>query len=130
MGGGQTSEIISSCFGTNQVDLVALTAARPDEFDRLPAKYQLLRRARFVSLINPREQGVIPSHEAMAAVRALPSYVDAVMWHPEGQSLPRTVDVATQPGFVYLISDDPAKVVADFRKLRQIERDYLYDPAE
>jgi biotin carboxylase len=129
MGGGQIPEIISSCFGANQVDLLALTAARPDEFDRLPAEYQLLRRVRYVSLINPREQGVIPSHEAMAAVRALPSFVDAVMWHPEGQTLPRTVDVATQPGFVYLISDDPAQVTADYQKLRQLERDYLYDPA-
>jgi biotin carboxylase len=130
MGGGQTPEIISSCFGTNQVDLLALTAAKPDEFDRLPAEYQLLRQVRYVSLINPREQGVIPSHETMSAVRALPSYVEAVMWHPEGQPLPRTIDVATQPGFVYLISDDPAQVATDYENLRQLERDYLYDPGK
>ena len=128
MGGGQTPEIITRGFGTNQVDLLALSVAKPDEFDRLPAEYQLLQRPRFVSLMNPRNRGVIPSREAMAAVRALPSYVDAVMWHPEGHSLPRTIDVATQPGFVYLISDDPAQVVADYQELRRIERDYLYDP--
>ena len=59
MGGGQTPEIITRCFGTNQVDLLALSVARPDEFDRLPAtEYQLLQRPRFVSLMNPRDRGV------------------------------------------------------------------------
>lgn len=29
-------------------------------------------------------------------------------------------------GFVYLISDDPAQIVTDYRKLRQIEETQLY----
>ncbi|MFI7013105.1 ATP-grasp domain-containing protein [Streptomyces sp. NPDC050164] len=128
MGGGQVLEINNRCFGTNQVELLALSVAQPDEFDRLPTTaYQLLQHHRFVHLINPREHGVIPSHEAMAAIRALPSHVFTVMRHAEGQSLSRTIDVATQPGYVFLISEDPAQIRADYQKLREIERDYLYD---
>jgi biotin carboxylase len=127
LAGGQVPEIITRCFGTNQVDLLALSVARPDEFDRLPTTaYPLLQRPRFVTLINPRDHGVVPSHEAMAAVRALPSYAGALMAHPAGHPLPRTIDVATQPGYIYLISDDPAEILADYQELRQIERD-LYD---
>jgi biotin carboxylase len=131
LGGGQILEINTRCLGTNQVEALALAVAKPDEFNRLPTTaYQLLERPRTVSLINPRDLGVAPTHEAMAAIRALPSYAYTVMTHPEGQPLPRTIDVATQPGYVYLISDDPAQIAADYQRLREIERDYLYDPAQ
>jgi len=128
MGGGQVLEISNRCFGTNQVELLALSVAEPEEFDRLSGTgYQVLQHHRFVHLINPREHGVIPSHEAMAAIRALPSHVFTVMRHSEGQSLSPTIDVATQPGYVFLISDDPAQLVADYLTLREIEQDHLYD---
>ena len=128
---GQILEINTRCLGTNQVELLALAVAKPDEFNRLPTTaYQLLEHPRTVSLINSRDHGAAPSHEAMAAIRALPSCAHTVITHPEGQPLPRTIDVATQPGYVYLISDDPAQIAADYQRLRQIERDYLYDPGQ
>ncbi|MGH3767191.1 MAG: ATP-grasp domain-containing protein [Pseudonocardiaceae bacterium] len=127
LGGGQVPENSNRCFGTNQIDLLALSVANPAEFDRLPTTaYQLLQRLRFVHLINPRDHGVAPSHETMAAIRALPSYAHTLMTQPEGHLLPRTIDVATQPGYVILISDDPAELRADYQKLREIERDHLY----
>jgi biotin carboxylase len=126
-GGGQVPEISSRCLGTNQIELIGLSVADPDEFDRLPTTaYQLLERLRYVHLINPDDHGVAPSQEAMAAIRALPSYVHAVTTHPAGNPLPRTVDVATQPGYVILISEDPERLRADYRKLREIERAHLY----
>ncbi|MFI8962320.1 ATP-grasp domain-containing protein [Streptomyces sp. NPDC053493] len=128
LGGGQIPEITTRCFGVNQVDLLALSVADPDAFDRVPTTaYRMLRHPRFVALINPRDRGVVPSHEQMAEVRALPSYAHTVMAHPAGHVLPRTVDVATWPGYVILIADDPAETLADYRKLREIELDHLYD---
>jgi biotin carboxylase len=129
LGGGQVLDINKRCFGVNQVELLALSIANPEEFDRLPVTaYQLLQHPRNVSLINPRDHGVVPSYEAMAAIRALPSYVQTVLVHPEGHPLPRTIDVLTQPGYVWLISDDPAQLEADYQRLRQIELDDLYAP--
>ncbi|MFD1659667.1 ATP-grasp domain-containing protein [Streptomyces caeni] len=126
-GGGQVPDIARRCLGTNQIELVGLSVVDPDEFDRLPTTaYQLLEGLRYVHLINPNDHGVAPSHEAMAAIRALPSYAHAVTTHPAGDPLPRTVDVATQPGYVILISEDPEQLRADYRKLREIERDHLY----
>lgn len=128
LGGGQVPEINNRCFGANQIDLLAQSVVNPDEFNRLPTTaYQLLQHPCNVSLINPRDYGVVPSHETMAAIRALPSYAYTLMAHPEGRPLPRTIDVATQPGWVFLISDDPEMIRADYQKLRQIEHDYLYD---
>ncbi|MGW5271508.1 ATP-grasp domain-containing protein [Streptomyces sp. NPDC004044] len=126
-GGGQVPAIADRCLGTNQIDLIALAVANPDEFDQLPTTaYQLLRRVRYVHLINRGDHGVAPSHEAMAAIRALPSFAHAVTTHPAGDPLPRTVDVATQPGYVILLSEDPEQLRADYQKLRDIEGDHLY----
>ncbi|MET7680652.1 ATP-grasp domain-containing protein [Streptomyces sp. NPDC005423] len=126
-GGGQVPDISDRCFGTNQIDLLALSVANPAEFDQLPTTaYQLLQRMRYVHLINSSDRGVAPSHETMAAVRALPSYAHTRLSHPEGDPLPRTIDVATQPGYVILISDDPAELRADYQRLRELERDQLY----
>jgi biotin carboxylase len=128
IGGAHAPDVLRRCFGTNQVDLLALSVAKPDEFDRLPTTARpLLQRTRSVSLINPRDSGVVPSHESMAEIRALPSHAYTSMWHPEGRRLPRTIDAGTAPGLIYLVSDDPAVILADYQKLRQIERDYLYD---
>lgn len=124
LGGGGFPEIYARSLGANQVDLLALSVTKPDEFDRLPdSVHKLLRHTRFVNLINSSDHGIGPSEEAMAAVRALPSCAHVVLMHPEGQPLPRTVDFGTQPGFVILIADELAELQADYRKLREIERD-------
>jgi biotin carboxylase len=128
IGGAHAPDVLRRCFGTNQVDMLALSVAKPEEFDRLPTTARpLLQRTRSVSLINPRDSGVVPSHELMAEIRALPSHAYTSMWHPVGRRLPRTIDAGTAPGLIYLVSDDPAEILADYQKLRQIERDYLYD---
>jgi biotin carboxylase len=127
-GGGQVPEINKRCFGTNQIELFVQSIVDPEGFGRLPTTaYRLLQHPRDVSLINSREHGVVPSEEMLAAVRALPSYAHTLMAHPAGHPLPRTIDVATQPGWIFLISDDPEVIRADYRKLRQMELDYLYD---
>lgn len=126
-GGGQIPDISNRCLGTNQIDLLAVSVARPDEFDRLPTTaYRLLERMRYVHLINPSDRGVAPSDEKMAAIRSLPSYAFERLAKPAGEPLSRTVDVATQPGYVILVSGDPAQLLADYRTLRDIERDQLY----
>jgi hypothetical protein len=43
-----------------------------------------------------------------------------------GQSLPETVDLATSPGYVYLVSDQPDGLERDYRRLRELEAGPLY----
>lgn len=130
IGGGAVPEILERGLEANQIDLLAMSVGNPDEFNRLPTSvYRLLRHIRFVSLINLADGGVSPSPEKMAAVRALPSCAHVVLAHPAGHSLVRTVDLATQPGFVFLVADDLDELQADYHKLRELERDYLYTDA-
>jgi len=66
----------------------------------------------------------------MASIRALPSHARTVLAFPPGHPLPRTTDVATSPGFVYLISDTPTQIAADYEALRRLEEECLYDLPE
>jgi biotin carboxylase len=126
-GGSHLPEVVSMCLAANQVELLALSIARPGEFLRMVgAPYQLRRHLRYVSLINPRD-GVVPSWERLAAVRALPSYAEMLLTAPAGLTMPPTVDLLSSPGYVYLISDDPRRIEADYQELRRLERAGLYD---
>jgi biotin carboxylase len=124
--GSQLPDVVSRCFGTNQVELTALSIARPQEFARLAGTpYRLATNVRYVSLINPRP-GVVPSHEDLAAVRSLPSFAAMALTLPAGRPLPQTVDLVTSPGYVYLVSDDPGQLESDYRRLRELEATTLY----
>jgi hypothetical protein len=127
LGGSQSPDIVSRCLGMNQVELTALAMARPAEFTRLAGTpYQLRERVRYVQLITPKD-GIAPSDAALAPVRALPSFADAVLVWRGGTFVPRTIDLATSPGYVYLISDDQAQIEADYKELRQLEQTGLYN---
>lgn len=129
LGGSHLPEVVSRCLGTNQVEQLALAIARPEELTqkRIPP-YQLLTHLRYVTLINPQD-GVVPAPERFAKVRSLDSFLDMVLTTPAGEPAPRTVDLATSPGYVYLSATDPAQIDADYRRLREMEENGLYEPA-
>ncbi|HEY2577319.1 MAG TPA: ATP-grasp domain-containing protein [Streptosporangiaceae bacterium] len=126
LGGGQMPDALSRCVGTNQIDSLALSIARPGEFLRQARRpYRLLSHLRCVNLISETD-GVVPPAGGWAAVRALGSFAGLLLSLPEGSPVPRTIDLATCPGAVYLTSDDPAIIEADTERLRELDRTGLY----
>jgi biotin carboxylase len=126
VGGSHLPHIVSRCLGTSQVDITALSIARPAEFSRLAGTpYQLATNLRYMSLISPRA-GTVPSDPALEQVRSLPSFAEMRLTMPAGGQLPATVDLATSPGYVYLISDDPGQLDTDYQRLRELEDTVLY----
>jgi biotin carboxylase len=126
LGGGQMPDVLSRCVGTNQVDSLALSIARPREFLRRARRpYRLLSHLRCVNLISETDACVPPAAK-WAPVRALGSFAGLVLSLPEGSLMSRTIDLATCPGAVYLASDDPAIIEADTGRLRELERTGLY----
>jgi biotin carboxylase len=121
-------DVVTRCLGTNQVELTALSIARPEEFARIAGTpYELRTHLRYVSLINPGS-GVVPSEDDLEAVRSLPSFVAMTMTLPAGRPITQTVDLASSPGYVYLASDDPRHLERDYRRLRELEATTLYAP--
>jgi biotin carboxylase len=126
LGGSHLPHIVSRCLGADQVEVTALSIARPAEFARLAGTpYRLTTHLRYVSLISSRP-GTVPSDADLEQVRSLPSFAEMTMTLPAGEPLPPTVDLATSPGYVYLISDDPRQLDADYRRLRDLEETVLY----
>ncbi|WP_314415010.1 ATP-grasp domain-containing protein [Streptomyces kroppenstedtii] len=128
-GGSHTPSVVSRFLGTDQLACLARAVARPDQaaLGRLP-RYRPRAHLRYVTLLSPRAGGPL-SAERFARVRALGTFVEMALTMPEGTVLPRTRDLASSPGFVYLASADPARVAADHRRLRALEHGDLYGPA-
>ena len=126
LGGAHLPDIVSRSIGTNQIDLLALAIARPEEVTagRLP-EYRLRNHVRFLNLIVPRD-GVIPAEPGWAPVRALDSFLELIVTQPAGARIARTVDLASSPGYLYLSADDPTQIERDYARLRELERAGLY----
>jgi biotin carboxylase len=126
VGGSHLPHIVARCLGTSQVEMLALSVARPAEFARLAGTpYELATNVRYVSLISPRA-GTVPSESALEPVRALPSFAEMKLTMPAGEHVGATVDLATSPGYVYLISGNQDQLDADYRRLRELEETVLY----
>lgn len=131
LGGGQMPDLLARCVGTNQVDRLAFAIVNPDDFvqeSQLP--YELRSRVRCVNLISLSDGTVPATEEAWAQVRALRSYVGLVLNLPAGSPAPRTVDLATCPGYLYLSSADAGQIEADYAQFRELERTGLYHPED
>lgn len=128
LGGAHLPEIVTRSIGTNQVDLLALAIAQPEQVTegKLPT-YELLNHVRFMNLIVPRD-GVIPDDEGWAPVRELESFLELIVIQPVGKHIERTVDLATSPGNMYLTNADPDRLEADYLRVRELERTTLYHP--
>ncbi|KOX03165.1 MULTISPECIES: ATP-grasp domain-containing protein [Micromonospora] len=125
-GGSHVPAIVSRCLGTDQIDCLARSIARPQDLltGALPS-YRLLSRLRYVTLINPRS-GVAPTGERLERIRSLDSFLELVLTAQEGAPIGPTVDLATSPGYVYLSSPDVEQVEADYQRLRRWEEEDLY----
>jgi biotin carboxylase len=127
LGGGQMPELLTRCVGADQVNSLACSIADPKSFvAEADSPYQLKNRLRCVNLISPRE-GAVPGEDGWDVIRQLPSFAHMTVNLAVGSRLSRTIDMATCPGTVYLTADDAATVEADYRALRALELDGLYD---
>jgi biotin carboxylase len=126
LAGSILPDVVRRCFGTDHVELTALARTDPERFARMTdSPYRLRTHLRYVSLICPRA-GTVDSTAGLDQIRALPSYAAMSVAFNLGQRVAPTVDSASSPGYVYLVSDDPDQIATDYRRLRDIEQTTLY----
>lgn len=126
LGGVHDPAVVKRCLGTNQVEQLAMAVARPDlvTSGQLPA-YRLLTHVRYVTLFSPYA-GIVPPTERMDQIRALKSFAAVTLYDPAGTPFGPTVDAESSPGHLYLCSDNPEQIVADYDVIRELERACLY----
>ncbi|MEV6042347.1 ATP-grasp domain-containing protein [Streptomyces xanthochromogenes] len=94
----------------------AITAPRP-----VPALY-----ARHVYLLSPVE-GKVVNPPALERIRALPTFYGMDTTLDAVEVLERTVNLATCPGNLYLVSPSQERIEEDYATLREIERELYAD---
>ena len=125
LAGSVLPQVVSRCFGTSQVELLATAIAAPERFISLAGRpYCLGGHLRYVSLICPRDC-LLGELQGLEQVRRLPTFAGMTIMARPGDRLHRTRDSATSPGQVYLFGG-PDDVARDYRRLRELEGS-LYD---
>ena len=126
LGGATLPGVVERFCGVSQTRLLARTlldsSHLPAFDDRATAWTAEVRN---VSLINHFE-GRVTSMSWQDRLMTLPSLV-AVSHHvAPGYALPRTTNLLSSPGFVYLAAADPGAVRRDYRALRDYELEGIY----
>jgi len=123
MGGTIPPELIVSCAGQCQVDLMVAAYSNPEKFQETIEKpYHLKRHMIRKHLIAQHEgtpEGEIAAIEMLARLKscARGDFVNLISdWHVN-----RTVDMMTSPAKVFLIHKDPGVILEDYRRIREFE---------
>jgi L-amino acid ligase len=90
--------------------------------------YQVRQHAMLCPLIS-HVQGRFAGLRFKDELESLPSFQFADYFVEVGGSMPLTVDCYTQPGIVFLAHPDEATLERDYERVRQLERNGLYDVA-
>lgn len=126
LAGSVLPHVVSRCFGTSQVELLATAIAAPERFAESAGRaYRLGGHLRYVSLICPRDC-VLGELAGLEQIKRLPTLADLVIAARPGDRMRRTTDSATSPGQVYLFGH-PDDVERDYRRLRALEEGGFYD---
>lgn len=123
MGGTIPPDLITSCSGQCQVDLMVQAYDNPGRFlETVEKPYHLKRHMIRKHLIARHEgtpEGEIAAIEMLARLRscARGDFVNLISdWHVN-----RTVDMMTSPAKVFLIHKDPRVILEDYRSIREFE---------
>ncbi|WFU54468.1 ATP-grasp domain-containing protein [Bradyrhizobium pachyrhizi] len=117
--------------GHNHMTLTAWRYADPAGFlahMRQRGPYGRKAHALCVSLISD-VGGLVRGYPGLETIRKLPSFADAIAFVPVGQNLVPTTDLASTPGIVYLVNNDLNQLESDYRKLRAMRVDEVFDLA-
>jgi hypothetical protein len=114
--------------GQNQIVSTVRAFLDPDAFlEETPQPLPLRRHCRGVSLISPRS-GVLARDLDWRRFELLPAFHGLRPLVREGDQLPRTADLLSRPGGLYLVHEDADVVEADYEQIRRWEAEALYAP--
>lgn len=120
--GGVNPQVHVECMGTSQLIKAVDSYLNPENFlSYYKSGYSLNKYSRWADLIVPAG-GRIKSFTLLDELKKLSSFYSASVGIKAGDYLPRTVDLYTSPGSIYLVHENPDKLEEDYLKLRELEK--------
>jgi biotin carboxylase len=111
-----------------QIRVAAMSITDPIAFERMvesDMNYKLFKNSYNVCLINS-SVGRFSKKKFLIELSKLDSFFEAVFYARDGQQIPLTKDVFSQPGTVYLVHDDIKVIESDYKTIRTIESEHIY----
>jgi biotin carboxylase len=129
LGGGVLPWVAAKYSGVSHVGLLARALVDPNQLLRFNESTVLWNhRVRYVSLIN-HTGGEVTSLQWRDKISSLDSVAAVVSTVLPGDRIVPTVDLATSPGYAYLISESKDSIMRDYRTIRLWEAEGLYTRA-
>ncbi|TDD62700.1 ATP-grasp domain-containing protein [Kribbella antibiotica] len=127
LGGGVLPWVATKFIGHSHAALAATSILEPQQVLRLTGEIPRpwTSPIRYVSLIN-RADGVVKSLGWLRRLESLPTALAVTTRLEPGDPLPRTTDLISSPGYIYLSAQTPEELRTDYETIRRWEDDGLY----
>lgn len=120
--GGVNPDVHITCMGTSQLVKSVDSYLNPEKFlSYYQQNYALHQYSRWADLIVP-QSGTVKSFDLLEKVKTLPSFYSANIHVNPGDYLPKTVDLYTSPGSIYLVNSNTEQLAQDYAQLRIMEK--------
>ncbi|OGR67717.1 MAG: hypothetical protein A2X30_09335 [Elusimicrobia bacterium GWB2_63_16] len=123
--GGINTELLDACTGTNQLSAAFDVALNESAFDGIRVnEAKLNSHACWINLICGESARVRKLSDFQEKIRALKSCFSLYVSVKEGQLIPKTIDLMSCPGVVFLMHDNPGQIEDDYLALRKLEKEH------
>lgn len=128
MQGTLLADAVDRCTPSHLTVTVDAYLDPPSVARRAAGPYELKAHATCVALIS-QQSGRIVSCELLRKLEQLPSYCGQIAMLGVGARIRRTVDLFSSPGTVYLVHISERQLSRDYRRLRELEQEGLFELA-
>lgn len=122
MQGSFSSRAVEQVLALSHPSALVSSIIDPEKFVRSQINSQRREGEFVVVLLISDFEGVVKDNKVTDFAAMLPSFVDVAHTVERGETLQLTVDLFTSPGSIYLAHESAEQIEADYRQIREWER--------
>ena len=126
LGGIASTSALQDSQGDSQVSVLVKSYVNPGSLNELP-KLHLKKKVAAVYLINNSYTGNVIKDLDTTRLSELKTYHSLHFQYIKGSFLPKTTDLTSAPGYIYLVSDSEQEIQKDIKTIRQLENKIYAD---
>ncbi len=127
--GAINPEVIVQCTGKSHVTALVDSVVNPETFEKNIEKqpYVKLQKKAFCVALISHKSGILKSLTNLEKIKKLTSFYDVSVHVSIGDKIPKTKNLLTSPGEVYLIHENRDILLKDYNTIRELESEGLFD---
>ena len=130
LAGASIPAVVSKGMQFNQVELTVKSYVDPDNFRFIINTPLSLQQNLLNVFLISEVEGKIKSVSQLDRIKKLPSFCDMHLSIKKDGLIKKTIDLASSPGYIFLVHENPEIIQQDYQTIRKLEKNGLYDLAE